>query len=218
MNNTTRVQRKRQGSEKKKARKVLVFNQNFQPQKHLVKEDMVIPWNLTIGMPVYLMIPQIQPQEELLHGMARDILHGWHQDLWTLPTIRHTLFWILAAHGQLDQERQSEGSRHMRCITAFTTEFCRCTKSFVFANSETESCWENCIIHFPTTPPCSTRVDVHETGNVPILFSFSDEKIGKDCWVGPEKGQNYMSCFWLVLFSSWTSTMGHMVLDLTILA
>ena len=35
-----------------------------------------------------------------------------------------------------------------------TTEFCRCHKSFVFANSETGTCWESCIIHFPTTPPC----------------------------------------------------------------
>ena len=29
-----------------------------------------------------------------------------------------------------------------------TTEFCRCNKSFVFANSETETCMESCIIHF----------------------------------------------------------------------
>ena len=53
-----------------------------------------------------------------------------------------------------------------------TTDFCRWNKSFVFANSETESCLESCIIHFPTTPPCSTMVDVLETGDVPILFSL----------------------------------------------
>ena len=52
-----------------------------------------------------------------------------------------------------------------------TTEFCRCNKSFVFANSETETCKESRIIHFPTTSPCSTKVDVLETGGVPILFS-----------------------------------------------
>ena len=51
-----------------------------------------------------------------------------------------------------------------------TTEFCRCNQSSVFANSETEICWENCIIHFRTTPPCSTRVYVLETGDVPIFF------------------------------------------------
>ena len=38
------------------------------------------------------------------------------------------------------------------------------------ANSETETCWESCVIHYPTTPPCSTRVGVLETGNVPILL------------------------------------------------
>ena len=54
-----------------------------------------------------------------------------------------------------------------------TTEFCPCKKSFLFDNSETETCWECCIIHFPTTPPCSARVDVLETGDVPILFSLS---------------------------------------------
>ena len=59
------------------------------------------------------------------------------------------------------------------CIT---TEFCRCTKSFVFANSETETCKESCIIHFPTIPPCSTKVDVLETSDVPILVSLSQMK------------------------------------------
>ena len=39
-----------------------------------------------------------------------------------------------------------------------TTEFCRCNKSLVFANSETETCMESCSILFPTTPPCSTKV------------------------------------------------------------
>ena len=52
------------------------------------------------------------------------------------------------------------------------TEFCRCKNPVVCANSETESCWESCIIHFPTTPPCSTGVDVLETGNVPIILSL----------------------------------------------
>ena len=57
-----------------------------------------------------------------------------------------------------------------------TTEFCRCNKSFVFANSETETCKESRIIHFPTIPPCSTKVDALETGDVPILFSLSQMK------------------------------------------
>ena len=57
-----------------------------------------------------------------------------------------------------------------------TTEFCCCSESFVFANSETEICMESCIVHFPATPPCSAKVDVRETGDVPILFSFSQMK------------------------------------------
>ena len=106
MNNTTRTQEEAK-IRKEKARKVLVLNQDFQNQKHLVKKDLVISGNLTIGIPEKLMLPQGQPQKELLHGMERDTLHVWHQSHWILPTIRHTLFWILAAHGQLDQERQS---------------------------------------------------------------------------------------------------------------
>ena len=54
-----------------------------------------------------------------------------------------------------------------------TTEFGNCNKSFVFANSETETCKESCTINFPTIPPCSTRVDVLETSDVPIFFPLS---------------------------------------------
>ena len=46
-------------------------------------------------------------------------------------------------------------------------------QSLVFANTETETCMERCIIHFPTTPPCFTKVDVLEKGDVPILCSLS---------------------------------------------
>ena len=57
-----------------------------------------------------------------------------------------------------------------------TTEFCPCNKPFVFANSETVTSWESCLIHFPTTPLGSARVDVLETGDVPILFFLSQMK------------------------------------------
>ena len=97
----------------------------------------------------------------------------------------HTIDWI-----EISNQKNSE-----TCMVLWhTTEFCRCNKSFVFANSETETCLEICTIHFPTTPSCSTTVDVLETGDVPILFS-------------PAFG----------LFSSPAecSTMEHIVLDLT---
>ena len=99
-----------------------------------------------------------------------------------------------------------------------TTEFCRCNKSSVFANSETEICRESCIIHFPT-PPCSTRVYVLETGDVPILFSRSQMKnVGISIELDP-KGDN-ITCpaFGLYFTPAEYSTMGHIVLDLTSLA
>ena len=62
--------------------------------------------------------------------------------------------------------------KHAWCY-GITTEISRCNKSFVFANSETEKCLESCNIHFPRPPLCSTKVDVLETGDVPILLSLS---------------------------------------------
>ena len=35
-----------------------------------------------------------------------------------------------------------------------------------------DTCQECCIIHFPTTPTCSTTADVLETSDVPTLFSL----------------------------------------------
>ena len=89
----------------------------------------------------------------------------------------------------------------------------------MFANSETETCKESCITHFPTTPPCSTEVDVLETGDVPILFSFSQMKnLGTTIELDPQGDK--MTCPPFGLYSSPAehSTMGHVVLDLTNLA
>ena len=74
---------------------------------------------------------------------------------------------------RLDRDWQSEDQRSMHS----SMQFCRSNKSFVFANSETGACMESCIIHFSPTP-CSTKVDVLETGDVP--FASSDEKCGYD--------------------------------------
>ena len=100
-----------------------------------------------------------------------------------------------------------------------TTEFCRCNKSFVFANSETETCLESNMIHFPTTPPCSTEVDVLEARNVPILLSFPQMKNLRMTIELDPKGDK-ITCLPFGLYSSPAeySTMGHIVLDLTILA
>ena len=56
---------------------------------------------------------------------------------------------------------------------------------------------------FPTTPPCSTRVDVLKIGNVPIIFSLPQMKnLGTTVGLDPKGDKNYMSGLWLVLFSS----------------
>ena len=106
-------------------------------------------------------------------GTIQVIQFGWRQSPWILPTIRRTL--VVLDHGCT----RSTGSRKairrfQRCALYYgvTTEFCLCNKSFVFANSVTETCREHCIIHFPTKPPCSASVDVLETGDIPILFSL----------------------------------------------
>ena len=64
-------------TKKEKVKKVLILKLVFQTRKHPVKKDMAIPGNQTIGIPAILTIPQPQ----LLDGMARDILRGWHQSL-----------------------------------------------------------------------------------------------------------------------------------------
>ena len=94
-------------------------------------------------------------------------------------------------------------------------------KFFVFANSETETCLESCIIHFPTTPPCSTRVDVDvlETGNVPILFFLSQmENVGTTIELDPNGDKITCPAFGLYSSPAEYSTMGQNVLDLTSLA
>ena len=64
--------------------------------KHLVKKDMAVAGNLTIGVRILLMIFRIQLD---------------------------TLFWILVAHCQLDQERRSESSRNIHCIVELRQSF-----------------------------------------------------------------------------------------------
>ena len=97
-----------------------------------------------------------------------------------------------------------------------TTEFCRCKKSFVFANSETETCMDSCIIHFPTTTPRSTKVDALETRDVPILFSISQMKdLGMTVEQDPKGDKITCPAFGLYSSPAEYSTMGHIVLDLT---
>ena len=100
-----------------------------------------------------------------------------------------------------------------------TTEFCPCNKSFVFADSETGTSLERCIIHFPTTPPCSTRVDLLETGNMPILFSqYQMKNLGMTIELDPRWDKITCTAFGSYSSPAEYSTLGHIVLDLTCLA
>ena len=63
-------------TEKERAKKVLIHNLVFQPLKHPVTKEIASPGNQMIGIPDSLTI--LVP---LLHGMALDILHSWHQSL-----------------------------------------------------------------------------------------------------------------------------------------
>ena len=107
----------------------------------------------------------------------------------------------------------------MRCNMASRQNFDFATSFFVFANPETETCLESCIIHIPTTPPCSTRVDVLEKGKVPILFSLSKMKnSGMEIELDPKGDKITCPAFGLYSSPAEYSTMGHIVLDLTSLA
>ena len=69
----------REKSQKQKAMNILILKTDFQPLKHPMKKDMVIPGNRMIGLPaggLTILGPQ------LLDGLARRLtLHGWRQTL-----------------------------------------------------------------------------------------------------------------------------------------
>ena len=64
---------------KERVRKVVILNLDFQLRKHQVKKDIAMSGNWTIGIRASLTIPQAQLLSGPLHGVARDILQGWHQ-------------------------------------------------------------------------------------------------------------------------------------------
>ena len=131
---------------RREARKVPILNQDFQPQKHISEEGYGQSW-------------ESDDWYSSLTDDSSTSATGW-------SCTRHTA-WMASVplnlanhptHVVLDLGcTRSVGSR--AAIKRFqkhalyygiTREFCRCNKSFVFANSETETCWESCVIHFPT--------------------------------------------------------------------
>ena len=123
------TQNKGKGKDQKgKSKEALFLNLDTQPLKNPMKKDMAIVRSRTTGLPaIGLTILGLK----LLDGLERElILRRWWQPLSTLPTIQHTWFWTLAAHGRLDQERQSEDSTSMHGMMALRQEFRRCIKTF----------------------------------------------------------------------------------------
>ena len=119
----------------------------------------------------------------------------------------HTIDWIETSNRKIQKHSWYYG---------FTTEFCLCIKSFVFANSETETCFERRIIHFPTTQPCSTVVNVLATGDVPILSSLPQMRyLGITIELDPRGDKITCPAFGLFSSPADYSTMGHIVLGLT---
>ena len=70
-------------------------------------------------------------------------------------------------------------------------------------------------MHFPTTPPCSTMVDVLETGDVLILFSLPLRNLGMTIELDPQGDKITCPAFGSFSTPADYSTMGLIVLDLT---
>ena len=141
-------------TKKEMVRKVLILNQDFQPQKHPVKKDMAMPGIQTIGF------------SSLADGSSCSACRGttaWYHtgrtawmasvplDLANDPT--HVVM-DLGCIRSIESRAAIKMFQAHALYNGITAEFCCCKKSFVFANSETETCWDSCIIHFPTTSPC----------------------------------------------------------------
>ena len=89
----------------------------------------------------------------------------------------------------------------------------------MFGNSETETLFGKLYSPFSDKTSCSTRVDVLETGNVPIFFSLPQMKnMGTTIELDP-KGEN-ITCPAFGMYSSPAEyhSVGHIVSDLTSLA
>ena len=96
-----------------------------------------------------------------------------------------------------------------------TFQFVPCCTHFSFANSHASKCYERLVINFPTTPPCSTEVDILEEGSVPILISL--QQIG-NLYMGFQHTPycGYLTCeaFGLKDYPIPISTSNHLLLDL----
>ena len=203
----------RESTKKEKARKTLILNPHFQPLKHLKKKETAMPANLMTGLQVSgLIVLGLQ----LLDGIARKpTLLGWR---YTLNLVHHLTRVVLdlGCTRSIGSRSAIERFQKHSWYYGIATEICRCNTSFMFAKSETETCLESCIIHFPTTPPCSTIVDELETSDVPVVFSLHQMRnLGTTIKLDPQGDKIICAAFGLFSFVEENFIMGHIVWDLT---
>ena len=136
-----------------------ILNRCLLPWNRQVKKDMAIPRNQTIGTGHTACMASV-PLD-----LANDPTHvvldlGCNRSIGSRAAIKKipetcVAFW------------------HHKTVLPLQHVLC--------ANSEMETCWESCIISFPTKPPCSTRVDVLETSSCAYPFLTSaNGKLGND--------------------------------------
>ena len=152
--------------------------------------------------------------------MEWDIRHGRHQPPWILPTIRHTLFWILAVHVRLDQKRQSKRFQKHALYYGITTEFCRCNKSLsCLPNLRRRPVGKVVLSIFRQHLCVQPEWTFLRTGDVPVLFSLPEMKnLEMTIELDPKGDKITCPAFGMYSYPDEYSTVGHIVLDLTSLA
>ena len=199
---------------KRKGKRDAYPRQDFQLLKIPFKRDLVLFGNKAVATPNVLTILK------RVRGTIQDIQLGWRQ----VPLI----LFHHPTHVVLDLGfTRSIGSR--MAIRRFQKKsvvymglrlkIYPCNKSFELANTETETCREICNIHFPTKPPCSTRVVVLETSDVPILLSLSKmQNLGVTFELDPKGAKITCPAFGLHSSPAEYSRMVYIMLDLMSLA
>ena len=90
-----------------------------------------------------------------------------------------------------------------------------CKTTMSFADGKTETLTECCVLTFPTVPPVQTTIDIHESGNVPVLMSLP-QMMNLEMNLYLRSSQVYCTCDALGMHETPLdfSTSKHVVLDL----
>ena len=113
-----------------------IQRQDFQPLKTPLKRDIILSGNKAFGIPIVLMIPERSRDTAWMASVPLDLAHH--------PT--HVVL-------ELGCTRSTRSRKAIRWFQKYalyygiTTQFCFFNKSFVFANSETETCRGSCIMN-----------------------------------------------------------------------